>query len=298
MIQPLPLHKNDLVLIVSTARKISEAELEPAVQWILDSGFQVEFSPFLFEVENQFAGSDSIRQQSLQWALNHPRARAIWCARGGYGTARILDGLEWTSFHSNPKWITGYSDVTALHGLLQNRGYESIHGTMPINVSSNTKEAMDSLYLAWTNTPGTLEAEHHHLNQQGSAIGTLVGGNLSVLYSILGSNAQPPLDQCILFLEDLDEFLYHIDRMMLNLTRNHWWKKVSAVVVGGMTDMNDNTIPFGSSAVEIIAQHLKDTDIPLAFNFAAGHIDDNEAMIFGRTYHLQVGASGSVLRPE
>lgn len=298
MIQPTPLRKNDTIVIVSTARKISSSELEPAIEWLHESGFQVELSPYLFEVENQFAGSDETRRKSLQWALDHPTAKAIWCARGGYGTARILDDLDWTQFTIKPKWITGYSDITALHGSLQTKGYASIHATMPINVATNTKEALDSLYLAWTHTPSTLEAEAHPLNQIGSAKGILVGGNLSVLYSTLGSPSQPPLGNCILFLEDLDEYLYHIDRMMVNLSRNGWWEKVSGVVVGGMTDMNDNTIPFGSSAVETLARHIAPYNIPLGFNFSAGHIDDNEALILGSTYSLLVGKSGSILRPE
>lgn len=292
---PSPAEKGDLVVIVSTARKISEEELSPSVEWLKENGFQVEFAPHLFDQHHQFAGGDDTRSQSLQWAIDHPDATIIWCARGGYGTARILDQLDWSTFKARPKWITGYSDITALHGMLQSRGIASIHGTMPINVANNTKSSLDSLLDCWRGNPGDLQFGTHLLNNRGEASGTLVGGNLSVLYSTVGSPSQPPLKEAILFMEDLDEYLYHIDRMMLNLSRNGWWDKVKGILVGGMTDMNDNTVPFGETAEEIIARNVG-RRIPVAFGFPAGHVNDNRAMTFGRRVSLSVNSQGSKLR--
>lgn len=287
----------DTIVIISTARKISAEELQPALEWLKNSGWTVELSPYLFEVDHQFAGNDETRQRSLQWALDHPTAKAIWCARGGYGTVRILDGLDWSAFAQNPKWITGYSDVTALHGEAQRRGFATIHGTMPINVPSNSAEALNALQSAWHGKPIAFETAPHSLNIAGNAKGVLVGGNLSVLYSITGSSSEPPLENVLLFMEDLDEYLYHIDRMMMNLSRNGWWTKISGLVIGGMTDMNDNTVPFGESAEEIIARHLGGFDIPVLFGLPAGHLDDNRALVFGKEYDLKVSETGGTLSP-
>lgn len=288
MITPPALHKSDVVAITATARKISKDELQPALDWLTENGYQYTLAPGLFEEENQLAGSDAVRQKALQWCLDHPKAKAIWIVRGGYGTVRILDGLDYTQFANHPKWITGYSDISALHGEINRLGYKSIHATMPINVRSNTPEALRSLMSAWAKKYEDLQAKPHPLNINGEVRGRLVGGNLSVLYSTLGSMSEPPLDGNILLLEDLDEYLYHIDRMFMNFKRNGWWHKVSGVVVGGMTDMNDNTIPFGESAVEIIHRHLKGRGIPLGFNFPIGHIDDNRAVVLCKKVKLEV----------
>ncbi|NVK27601.1 MAG: LD-carboxypeptidase [Flavobacteriia bacterium] len=289
MIRPQSLVPGDTVLFTSTARKISPEELEPAIAWLKKIGLNWEKAPGLHEVENQFAGSDETRKSALQWCLDHPSAKAIWCCRGGYGTVRIVDELNWEGFAQNPKWIIGYSDVTALHGEASRFGYSTIHATMPINVASNTTLALDSLKAALFDRPFDITADHHPLNQRGSAEGALVGGNLSMLYSILGSSSQPVLEGNILFIEDLDEYLYHIDRMMMNFKRNGWFDKISGLVVGGMTAMNDNTISFGEHAEEIIARHLRPFHIPVAFGFPIGHIDDNRAIEIGARVKLEVG---------
>lgn len=293
MIQPEKLKDGDLILITATARKITHSELKPALDWIELNGWKWELAPGLDAEEHQFAGSDEIRRKALQWCLDHPTAKAIWCARGGYGTARILDGLNWSHFLSKPKWIAGYSDVTALHGEVQNRGIQSLHAPMLLGFDTNTTESRDSVAAAFRGQLKPIQAKAHSLNLPGRAKGKLVGGNLSVLYSNLGSTSQPPLEGNILFIEDLDEYLYHIDRMMLNLGRNGWWKRISGLVVGGMTDMNDNAIPFGETSEEIIARHLKPHGIPVAFGVPAGHINDNRTLAFGSEVELQVEMDGA-----
>ncbi|KAB2813644.1 S66 peptidase family protein [Phaeocystidibacter luteus] len=295
MIRPQSLAPGDTVLFTSTARKISPEELEPAIAWLEKNGLKWEKAPGLHEVENQFAGNDETRRKALQWCLDHPTARAIWCCRGGYGTVRIVDELNWEGFAQNPKWIIGYSDVTALHGEASRFGYSTLHATMPINVNSNTELALDSLKQALFSRAIDLSARPHELNQPGTAEGVLVGGNLSMLYSILGSTSQPNLDGNILFIEDLDEYLYHIDRMMMNFRRNGWFDKISGLVVGGMTAMNDNTVSFGEHAEEIIARHLKPFKIPVGFGFPIGHLEDNRAVEIGARVRLEVDGGARLI---
>lgn len=296
MITPSALHPGDTILLVATARKATIEEIQPAITSIENLGFKVLLSPNLFEVDNQFAGTDDMRAADLQWAFDHPEAKAIWCIRGGYGTVRIIDRLDWTSFLKQPKWILGYSDVTVLHLALQKRGVCSGHTTMPINFKSNSTEAVLSAIDLLKNKFTPLAADTHPLNELGQATGPLIGGNLSILYSMMGSNDIPDLQGAILYIEDLDEYLYHIDRMMMQLKRAGWLDQIGGIMVGGMSDMNDNTIPFGWSAEEIIAHHFKPYNKPLGFGFSFGHIDNNLAIASGKSGNFSVTSSGSTLK--
>ncbi len=250
----------------------------------------------MFGNENQFSGSDEDRTADMQDMLDDLKVDAILCARGGYGTVRIVDKLDFTEFNKKPKWLCGYSDVTVLHSHInQNLGVCSIHSTMPINMKgiSSEHEAFNSLMLALTGGSLHYEFDSNQLNRQGSMEGEVVGGNLSILYSILGSASDIDTKGKILFLEDLDEYLYHIDRMMVNLKRNGKLTALKGLLVGGMSDMNDNTIPFGKTAIEIIREVVEDYDYPVAFNFPAGHIDDNLAIVLGKKATIRVTDSGS-----
>lgn len=289
MITPHPLKKGDKIAIVATARKISKEEISFAKEYIESRGFTVVLGANLFAVDNQFAGTDIERTADLQRALNNDDIKAVLCARGGYGTVRIIDKLDFTNFVEHPKWICGYSDVTALHTHIQlNYDVQTLHSTMPINFKNNTKEALDSLFDALEGNNVKYEFPSHPLNRNGHCNGEVIGGNLSMIYSILGSNSIGDLSDRILFLEDLDEYLYHIDRMMMNLKRNGILDNIAGLIVGGMTDMNDNTVPFGKTAEEIIADAVKEYDYPVCFNFPAGHINDNRTIILGREISLNV----------
>ena len=288
MITPKLLSKGSKVAIVATARFVTEDDIKPALRRLEAMGFIPVYDKRLFALCDQFAGDDEWRAATLQSYLDDPEIDAILCARGGYGTVRIIDKINFEKFLLNPKWIIGYSDVTVLHAHLQSIGCESLHATMPINFSDNTEEALNSLYEALTKGNLSYEMESAPINICGEAEGELVGGNISVLYSLLGSSSFPDTDGKILFLEDLDEYLYHIDRMMAALKRAGKLDNIKGLVVGGLTKMHDNSIPFGKNAEQIILEYVKDKGIPVCFNFPAGHIDDNRAMVFGRKTKLKV----------
>lgn len=281
LIQPLYLKKGDKIGIVACARKISREEIQPAVDILKSWGLEVVLGNNLFNADNQFSGTDNERAEDLQQMLDDSTIKAIISARGGYGTIRIIDLLDFSKFKQNPKWIIGYSDITVLHSHIHNLGFETIHATMPINFMVN-KEATESLRKALFGEKIEYNFESHPLNRNGKAEGQLIGGNLSLLYALSGSISDIDTKGKILFIEDLDEYLYHIDRMMINLKRSGKLKNLAGLIVGGMTDIKDNTVPFGKTAEEIILDAVKEYDYPVCFNFPAGHIDKNMALIFGK----------------
>lgn len=293
---PRYLQAGDKVGIISTARKISEAEVQPAVEKLQSWGLEVVKGKFLHEADNQFAGTIDQRTYDLQKMLNDRDIRAILCARGGYGTVQIIDKIDWAAFRRFPKWVVGYSDVTVLHSHIhRNYGVETIHATMPINFPKNGKNnmAISSLESLLFNGKNVYEFFSHIFNKKGVVQAPVVGGNLSILYSLIGSNSDLNTDNSILFIEDIDEYLYHIDRMMNNLERNNKLKYIKALIVGGMTDMNDNSIPYGKTAEEIIHNFASKYNFPVCFNFPAGHINDNRAIILGRSSVLEINEMAS-----
>lgn len=289
MITPNTLQKGDTVAIVSTARKISKEELNPALQLLESWGLKGILGKTIGAEENQFAGNDDLRAADFQQMMDNPNVKAIWCARGGYGTVRIIDKLDFSKFKKSPKWIVGYSDVTVLHSHIHNFGIETLHAQMCLEIEKRTKETAKSIRKILFGEEYRIEISQKNSHTSlGNYSGQLIGGNLSVLYSLCGSDSEMKTDGKILFIEDLDEYLYHIDRMMMNLKRNGMLKNLSGLIVGGMTVMNDNTIPFGKTAEEIIMDVVKEYDYPVCFKFPAGHIEDNRALIMGREVELNV----------
>lgn len=272
----------DTIGIAATARKVSLNEIEAALQYIQQAGFKTVLAANVFKEDNQFSGTDRLRADGLNELLHNPEVKAIWCARGGYGSVRLIDKIDWAAFAGNPKWLCGFSDVTALHAHLQQKiGVASLHAEMMLGFEKNTTEAHKSMLNALTGKANQFTFDAHPLNKNGSAKGELVGGNLSVLYSLLGSESQPDTNGKILFLEDLDEYLYHVDRMMMALKRAGMLQNISALLVGGLSDMKDNAVPFGKTAEEIICDAVAEFNVPVCFNFPAGHILDNRALVFG-----------------
>lgn len=289
MITPPYLKKGDTVAIVATARKNIDDNLKPAIDLLKSWGLEVKIGSTIGLDLNQLAGTDEQRAKDFQDQLDNPNIKMIWCVRGGYGTVRMIDLLDFTKFKQHPKWIVGFSDVTVLHSHLNTMGYKSIHGIMPVTVAKATNEAKESLRVALFNDE-RLEYDllPHPKNKFGKAKGELVGGNLSILYSLFGSPSAIDCTDKILFIEDLDEYLYHIDRMMMNLKRNGCLESIKGILVGGMTKMKDNDIPWGKDALQIIEDVTKKYNIPIVYEFPAGHIKDNRALPFGTQITLDV----------
>ena len=294
MIAPPYLQKGDTIAIVATARKNIDDNLKPAIEWLHNWGLEVVIGTTIGLDNNQLAGTDQERALDFQTQLDNPNIKAIWCVRGGYGTVRMIDLLDFTKFKQHPKWIIGFSDVTVLHSHLTTLGYQSIHGIMPIS-SKASAEAKETLKKALFGEPLLYNLPTDPANRFGAAKGILVGGNLSILYSLLGSPSAIDCTDKILFIEDLDEYLYHIDRMLINLKRNGCLQSLKGIVVGGMTKMKDNDIPWGKNALEIIDDITKNLKIPVIYNFPAGHLADNRALIIGRQVRLESNSEQSTL---
>lgn len=299
MNHPPFLTPGDTVGILSTARKTTPEAIEKASAIIKNLGYRVKTAPFLFQESHQFAGTDAQRIADMETLLRDKEVKAIICARGGYGTTRIVDRINWSLLKDQPKWICGFSDVTAILCHLHNMQLESIHSTMAAlfdDQQPERKRSVESLFNLLSGKPFAMEAPPHPFNRSGRASGELIGGNLSILNNLIGTASDPDYTGKILFMEDLDEYLYHIDRMMVHLKRCGRFDKLAGLVVGQMSDMNDNKpVPFGKPALEIIQEHVSGYSFPVAYNFPIGHEALNLALPAGRRLHLEVSAGGSRL---
>ena len=293
------LKKNDTIGIISTARKISLSEIQTAINIIEEKGYQVALGKNLFKKDRQFSGTIAERTEDLQTMLDDKNIKAILCARGGYGTVQIIPFLNFEQFAKTPKWLIGYSDVTVLHSYIhQQLNIPTLHATMPINFQDYNidSEPIVSLFNVLESKKNSYKIPYNKLNRKGNAEGIIIGGNLSILYSLRGTPADIDCDNKILFIEDLDEYLYHIDRMIMNLKWSGKLKNLKALIVGGMSDMNDNSIPFGKSAKEIIREAVEEYDYPVLFDFPAGHIKDNNALTLGTTIQISVNEDSSSVK--
>lgn len=286
------LKSGDTVAIASPARAISEEQVRPAIAFLESHGLKVVVGKSAFNIHNQMAGSDGDKINDLQEFINDDSIRAIISTRGGYGCVRVIDALNLDPLAKTKKWFVGYSDVTVFHSHIHaNYGVPTLHSTMPVNISStpsadeviSNETMIDALFGRELSHP----LPNHPLNQDGNASGILVGGNLSMLYSLCGSASDIITNDKILFIEDLDEYLYHVDRMMMNIKRTGKLSNLAALIVGGMSDMNDNTIPYGKTAEEIILEHTQDFDYPVYFGFEAGHQKPNRALRLGMQAHIK-----------
>ncbi len=285
---PPYLKKGDCIAVVATARKITREELAPAVNWLKRQGFEVKLGASIGLADRQFGGTDAERAADLQAQLKDPAVKAVLCARGGYGTVRVVDSIDWKSFLAQPKWICGYSDVTVLHAQAQKLGVASLHCTMPLNFneSAEATSGWQSLLAALQGQPVDYDWRAFRYLRGDSMSGKVVGGNLSVLYSLLGSATLPDFRGKILFLEDLDEYLYHVDRMMMGLKRAGKLEGLAGLLLGGLTQMNDNAIGFGKSAEEIVFEAVESENYPVAAGFPAGHQALNQALVLGGQLRL------------
>lgn len=282
------LYEGSKIGIVAPARKVTPEEMQFAIDWLKENRFVPVYDDRLFVEHYIFAGNDDYRATLFQEYLDNEQIEAIWLAKGGYGSIRIIDQLDFTKFLQHPKWIIGFSDTTVIHGKLSRLGVPSLHASMPFFFANKTPEAKQSLLDALLDKPLHYDFPSHKLNRIGQMKGEIVGGNISVLYGMIGSNSFPETDGKILFIEEVDEYIYHIDRMMHGLKRAGKLEHLKGLVVGGLTQIHDNPDPFGMTVEEVIAEAVSDYDYPVCFGFPAGHFDDNRALFLGLDSRLLV----------
>ncbi len=293
MTTPTYLKAGDSVAIVAPSGVLNnrEREVNQAKALLESWGLQVTIGQHVFSKDNHFAGSDSLRTLDLQKAMDNSNIKAIWCARGGYGTVRILDLLDYTKFETHPKWLIGYSDITALHNDIHNLNIESIHGLMCSSLTEDLSEiepSVDTFRNAIFGDSLSYTIEGNASNKIGNTSGQLVGGNLTLLHTMLGSRSSISTHDKILFFEEIGEYKYHIDRMLQSLKRAGYFENLKGVIVGDMSNLRKNTTPWGKSIEQLVLDVFEDYEIPILFGFPAGHEDQNVALILGREIELSV----------
>lgn len=293
MIQPPYLQKGDTIAIVAPSGilKNKEAHIQRATNLLKSWGLEILVGQHVFKDGNHFAGSDKERTEDFQIALDNPNIKAIWCARGGYGAVRIIDNLDYTKFKESPKWIIGYSDITAIHNDLNVLGYQSIQAILCTSLTEDLKnldQSIDTFRKALFGEQLNYEIDASEYNKLGNVQGELVGGNLTLLHTMLGSRSSINTDGKILFIEEIGEYAYHIDRMLQSLKRAGYFDNLNGLIIGDMSNIRENTTEWGSSIEQLILDVVDSYDFPVAFNFPAGHEDDNRALIFGKKVTLSV----------
>ena len=300
LIKPEYLKKGDTVAIVapSGVLKNYNGYILKAKELLKSWELEVIIGENVFNDNGHFAGTDNQRSADFQLALDDKAIKAIWCARGGYGAMRVIDNLNFEKYKENPKWIIGYSDITAIHNDLHNNKSESIHGIMcksleKIEVGNNESISLLKKTLFGEKLSYTIEGNNYNI--EGNSNGQLIGGNLTLLHCLLGSESSIDTDGKILFIEDLGEYLYHIDRMLISLKRAGYFDNCRGLIVGDFTDMRKNTTPFGRNLKELILDIVKEYDFPVSFGFPAGHGEKNYPMILGREINLEVSKQQSTI---
>ncbi|MBE7629502.1 S66 peptidase family protein [Tenacibaculum piscium] len=290
LITPPSLLKGDTIAIIAPAGILKNRKhiIDKAKKLAQSWGLKVVYGNNLFKQENHFAGTDEERCQDFQDALDNKNIKAIWAARGGYGSVRILDKLDFSKFIENPKWVTGYSDITAFHNHIHNLGIETIHGIMATSLQENPDKIAKSIaslkkILFGEKLSYQISASKYNRNIKNNQkfSGKLIGGNIAILASMLGSDSQLSTENKVLFIEEIGEYKYSIDRMLQSLKRANYFTKVNAVIVGDMTKIKKNSTPWGSAIEQLILEVIPES-IPVIFNFPAGHEPDNRALIMGR----------------
>ena len=290
---PPYLQKGDTIALICPAgfmpvEKISECTRIINEDW----GFTTKVGMTIGRQYHYFSGTDEERLEDFQHMLDDSNVKAILCARGGYGISRIIDKLDFTRFKENPKWIIGFSDVTVLHSHIYRNYYIStLHGPMAnaFNEEGYKNEYVQSLRHALEGKKIKYQVKQHEFNRKGAAIGELVGGNLSLLAHLAGTDSDLKTKGRILFIEDVGEYLYNIDRMMYQLKRSGKLDKLAGLIVGGFTDMKDTERPFGQTVLEIIRDAVAEYDYPVCFDFPVSHEKENYALKIGVGYKLKVG---------
>jgi muramoyltetrapeptide carboxypeptidase len=286
--QPPYLKKGDKIAIVSPAKMLTR-NIDQGISILKSWGLEVIIGSSVYASENQFAGSDDLRAGDLQQFLDDREIKAIIAARGGYGTIRIIDQLNFSTFSESPKWIVGFSDITVLLShLLADVNTMSIHGQMPYTFDNATPESLESLRKALFGEPNSYTYNSTFSNISGLAEGILIGGNLTMLVMLAGSISEMDYTDKVLFLEDVGEQEYSIDRMMRMLKRSGKLAKLKGLIIGAFNEIEEEQTPFGQTPEHIIYELVKEYGYPVCFNFPTGHVEDNKALTLGKLVQLLI----------
>jgi muramoyltetrapeptide carboxypeptidase len=300
---PPYLQKGDTIAIVAPAGilKNRQVTIQKAKKLAESWGLKVVFGKHLFEQAHHFAGSDQERSQDFQNALDTKNIKAIWCARGGYGSVRILDKLDFSHFKKQPKWVIGYSDITAFHNHIHTLGFETLHAMMPTSLEEEPQEIIETIAsfkkvlfgepLSYTSPSSKYNRHPISADSLQTISGEIIGGNITILASMLGSESQISTEGKILFIEEVGEYKYSTDRMLQSLKRAGYFRNLAAVIVGHMSKVKKNSTAWGSS-IEALILDVVPKETPVLFNFPAGHEADNRSLIFGRKVALSIGSGG------
>lgn len=288
MIHPPKLKTGDTIALISPAKAIEEKHILFAKKRFEEAGFQVIIGKHAAGSFRYFSGTDEERSADFQWAIDHHDVKAIVCNRGGYGSVRLFDLVNWANLLREPKWILGFSDITYFHLLGLKLGIETVHSTMPLNFEENSPEALESLLNVIRGIENQYTWDSSPKNKAGQANGKIIAGNLSIIYALLGTPYCPNFEHAILVIEDVGEQVYHLDRMLWALHLAGVFEQISGLIIGGMTDMKDTATPTEWTVEDLILQHTKYRNIPIAFQGPIGHISDNRAFINGRKATLHV----------
>lgn len=290
MLYPEFLNPGDTIAIVSPCKHVTEAEVAPNIALLKSWGYEVVLGEHVFAQDGFFAGTDQQRAKDLQWAMDHPYAKAILMTRGGYGLIRIIDTLNFSALEEKPKWFIGYSDATVIQNHLFQKNIASMHAPMLMGLST----IADTARTHWQELIKGNKKHIAFLATEDSNIkdlqieGRIIGGNLSLLYAMQGSHSFPYLQDCILFIEEIDEYRYHVDRMLMSLTRSGALNGIKAVLVGYMTDVKESTSTYGKSTEAMILERFSALNVPVIFGFPAGHEADHRGFIQGAMSTIEV----------
>ncbi len=296
---PPYLKKGDTIGIVCPSGFMPYENAKTCIQTLESWGYKVKVGETLGSQFHYFSGTDKQRTQDLQKMLNDTSIKAILCGRGGYGLSRIIDKLDFQKFKRNPKWIIGFSDITVLHAhIFQHFQIATIHAPMAaaFNGDGFQNTYIASLKDAISGISTNYTCGTHTFNKTGNAEGELIGGNLAIIAHLIGSHSSYKTRHKILFLEDVGEYLYNIDRMMIQLERAEIFKHLKGLIIGGFSDLKDTTVPFGMDVYNIINEHVKDYKFPICFDFPVSHQTENLALKIGIKHELKVGKDEVILR--
>lgn len=300
MIFPKSLKKGDKIAVISPAGAVDASQLEKGIEMIKSRGFEPILGEHLytkFSNGYNYAGTEKERIKDINWALNDKEVGAVWASRGGYGCQHLIPHLKLKNFTENPKWYIGYSDNTVIQSYLLKKGFVSIHGqTIKTSSFGVTDESYDLIFDILKGKTPKYSLQSHQFNKEGNIEGELVGGNLALIYALLGTKYSFDFKDKILFIEDIGENFYALDRMIMSLELAGVFSKIKGLIVGGMTNMGDEKEnksfeeSFDEFVYKLISDRISKYNFPVAFAFPNGHIKDNRPLLIGGNVKMKIGA--------